>query len=50
MKPNFGLMPPLEPPVRRKRERYAAYAERAMADLAAWLAEAGALEDVVAAW
>jgi len=50
MKPNFGLMPPLEPPVRRKRDRYAAYAARAMADLAAWLAEAEVLEDVVAAW
>ncbi len=26
MKANFGLMPPLDPPVRNKRERYAAYA------------------------
>ncbi len=30
---NFGLVPPLEPPVRRKRERYAAYAARAREDL-----------------
>lgn len=25
---NFGMMPPLDPPVKRKRERYAAYAAR----------------------
>jgi methylenetetrahydrofolate--tRNA-(uracil-5-)-methyltransferase len=34
---NFGLMPPLDPPVRRKRERYAAYSERARRDLAHYL-------------
>jgi methylenetetrahydrofolate--tRNA-(uracil-5-)-methyltransferase len=33
MKANFGLLPPLDPPVRKKRERYAAYAGRALADL-----------------
>ncbi len=33
MKANFGLLPPLDPPVRKKRERYAAYARRALADL-----------------
>jgi methylenetetrahydrofolate--tRNA-(uracil-5-)-methyltransferase len=33
MKANFGLLPALDPPVRRKRERYAAYAHRALADL-----------------
>jgi len=33
MKANFGLFPPLDPPVRNKRKRYQAYAERAMADL-----------------
>ncbi|MGD8473453.1 MAG: FADH(2)-oxidizing methylenetetrahydrofolate--tRNA-(uracil(54)-C(5))-methyltransferase TrmFO [Anaerolineae bacterium] len=33
MKPNFGLLPPLDPPVRKKRERYAAYARRALAEL-----------------
>jgi methylenetetrahydrofolate--tRNA-(uracil-5-)-methyltransferase len=33
MKANFGLLPPLEPPVRKKRERYAAYAKRALRDL-----------------
>lgn len=34
MKANFGLLPPLEPPVRNKRERYAAYARRSLVDLA----------------
>ncbi len=33
MKANFGLLPSLEPPVRKKRERYAAYARRALLDL-----------------
>jgi hypothetical protein len=33
MKANFGLMPPLDPPVRNKRKRYRAYAARALADL-----------------
>ncbi len=33
---NFGLMPPLEPPIRNKRERHDAFAERAMRDLAQW--------------
>jgi methylenetetrahydrofolate--tRNA-(uracil-5-)-methyltransferase len=33
MKANFGLMPPLEKRVRRKRDRYQAYARRALADL-----------------
>lgn len=30
---NFGILPPLDPPVRDKRERYAALAQRALADL-----------------
>jgi len=38
MKPNFGLMPALERPVRRKRDRHRAYTERALADLAAAIA------------
>jgi methylenetetrahydrofolate--tRNA-(uracil-5-)-methyltransferase len=33
MKANFGLFPPLNPPVRNKRERYAEYARRALLDL-----------------
>ena len=40
MKANFGLLPPLETPVRHKRERYQAYARRALADLepvVAWM-------------
>ena len=38
MKANFGLLPPLERPVRDKRKRYAAYVARALADLEAYLA------------
>jgi methylenetetrahydrofolate--tRNA-(uracil-5-)-methyltransferase len=34
---NFGLLPPLPVPVRGKRERYAAYAERGDAALQIWL-------------
>jgi len=33
MKANFGLMPPLSPSVRNKRQRYQAYARRALAAL-----------------
>jgi len=44
MKPNFGLMPALERPVRRKRDRHRAYTERALADLAA--AMAGQMGDI----
>jgi methylenetetrahydrofolate--tRNA-(uracil-5-)-methyltransferase len=33
MKANFGLLPELDPFVRDKRRRYAAYAPRALADL-----------------
>jgi len=45
MKPNFGLLPPLDPPVRKKRARYEAFAERSQRDLDEWLASAGALDD-----
>jgi methylenetetrahydrofolate--tRNA-(uracil-5-)-methyltransferase len=41
MKANFGLLPPLNPPVRKKRERYAAYARRALAELESFMADAG---------
>lgn len=34
---NFGLMPALDPPVRKKRERYEAYARRGAADLTAYI-------------
>ena len=37
MKANFGLMPELEAPLRDKRQRHAAYAARAQADLEAML-------------
>lgn len=36
---NFGLMPPLPQRVRGKKERYAAYAERAQSDLAEWIGQ-----------
>ena len=35
MKANFGLLPDLDPPVRDRRRRYAAYAARALAELEA---------------
>ncbi|MFA5843604.1 MAG: methylenetetrahydrofolate--tRNA-(uracil(54)-C(5))-methyltransferase (FADH(2)-oxidizing) TrmFO [Coriobacteriia bacterium] len=34
---NFGIIPPLEPPVRSKKDRYAAYAARSLQDLSAFL-------------
>jgi methylenetetrahydrofolate--tRNA-(uracil-5-)-methyltransferase len=45
---NIGLLPPLAPPVRGKRERYAAHARRAAASMSAWLGSRGDLgvEDV----
>jgi methylenetetrahydrofolate--tRNA-(uracil-5-)-methyltransferase len=43
MKANFGLLPPLDRPVRKKRERYAAYARRALADLEAAMGDFGSL-------
>lgn len=39
MKANFGLLPPVEPPIRDKRQRYAAFAARALAALEAVLCE-----------
>ena len=39
MKANFGLLPPLDPPIRKKRERYAALARRALTDLEQYVAE-----------
>jgi methylenetetrahydrofolate--tRNA-(uracil-5-)-methyltransferase len=39
MKANFGLLPGLEPPVRKKRERYSAYAQRALSDLGRFLSQ-----------
>jgi methylenetetrahydrofolate--tRNA-(uracil-5-)-methyltransferase len=41
MKANFGLLPPLAPPVRRKRERQQAYARRALTDLGEFLFATG---------
>jgi methylenetetrahydrofolate--tRNA-(uracil-5-)-methyltransferase len=38
---NFGLLPPLDPPVRNKRRRHAALSERADRDMTSWIAEVG---------
>jgi methylenetetrahydrofolate--tRNA-(uracil-5-)-methyltransferase len=43
MKANFGLMPPLEKRVRRKQERYQAYARRALAGLEPVINELGTI-------
>jgi methylenetetrahydrofolate--tRNA-(uracil-5-)-methyltransferase len=39
MKANFGILPPLPDRVKNKRDRYQAYADRALTDLAAVLAD-----------
>lgn len=39
MKANFGLLPPLSPPVRRKQDRYQAYADRSLRVLQEWMVE-----------
>jgi folate-dependent tRNA-U54 methylase TrmFO/GidA len=44
MKANFGLMPPLACRVRRKRDRYQAYARRALTDLQPVLDTVAALD------
>jgi len=36
MPPNFGILPELDRRIRSKRDRYAAYARRALEDLEAW--------------
>jgi methylenetetrahydrofolate--tRNA-(uracil-5-)-methyltransferase len=41
MKANFGLFPAPSPPIRKKRERYAAYAQRALADLEDFVIDVG---------
>jgi methylenetetrahydrofolate--tRNA-(uracil-5-)-methyltransferase len=40
MRPNFGLMPPLESEIRGQRRRHQAYAERALKDLETFVADA----------
>ncbi|MGB8699208.1 MAG: FADH(2)-oxidizing methylenetetrahydrofolate--tRNA-(uracil(54)-C(5))-methyltransferase TrmFO [Thermosynechococcaceae cyanobacterium] len=37
MPPNFGILPPLPDRIRNKQERYGAYRDRALADLANWM-------------
>lgn len=43
MKPNFSLMPPLESPRKRKRERHQTYSLRALAALEEWMSIAAIL-------
>jgi methylenetetrahydrofolate--tRNA-(uracil-5-)-methyltransferase len=47
MKPNMGLLPSLEESHHRKRARNAAYAERSLVDLEAFIAAEALLDDVV---
>ena len=47
MKPNFGLVPPMQPRIRSKRKRQAAYAERSEHDLEVFIAAEGVLDDLV---
>ena len=47
MKANFGLLPPLERPVRDKRARALAYARRALSDLERFWTESGEAEHAV---
>jgi len=48
MKPNFGILPPLQPPIRNKRKRYEAFAARSERDLEAFILAEGLLEDITA--
>jgi methylenetetrahydrofolate--tRNA-(uracil-5-)-methyltransferase len=45
MKANFGILPPLDEPLKGKRQRGAQYARRALADLRAYLTPLHALPD-----
>jgi methylenetetrahydrofolate--tRNA-(uracil-5-)-methyltransferase len=49
MKANFGILPPLDQPVRNKRARYQAYAARAMVDLEAAIVNAGLVSNPIRA-
>ena len=49
MPPNFGLLPALPERIRDKRQRYGAYRDRALADLAQRMAETEQLQPVAAA-
>ncbi len=44
MKANFGIMPPLDPPVRNKRQRYNRYSERALESLERFLERQGQVQ------
>ncbi len=46
MKANFGILSPLETPVRSKEKRYMAFAERSVQALEAFIEAEALLEDV----
>jgi methylenetetrahydrofolate--tRNA-(uracil-5-)-methyltransferase len=48
MKANFGLLPPLDPPVPKKRPRYQAFAERSRRELEAFIVANALLDDWLA--
>ena len=48
MKPNFGILPPLEPPVRNKGKRHIAFGERSAQTLEAFISAEALLDDVIA--
>jgi len=50
MKANFGIIPPLQPKVRRKKDRYQQYARRALAALDAWAAANAILPHPAIEW
>ena len=48
---NFGIFPPLEPPVRKKRERYAAYSARSRRELLEYIsARPDLFGDITPSW
>ena len=48
---NFGIFPPLEPPVRKKRERFAAYSARSRKELLEYIsARSDLFGDVTPSW
>lgn len=49
IKPNLGLLPPLDPPVRSRAQRYEAYAARALASLESFVQESNIMADLTQA-
>jgi methylenetetrahydrofolate--tRNA-(uracil-5-)-methyltransferase len=49
MPPNFGILPTFEQRIRNKQERYAAYRDRALASLSAWVVQYSLAKQISAA-